>query len=489
MVVTRPAYAVDRNTEAAAKQAMSLALKDHAGGDDEGAMLRLQRARKACGTSKCSQFVRAALLRDIGAITFLRGDHSQASTIFSDALDVQANLAWNPVFDNAEVVAEWSAVKNERAAIHEPRIEGDFEHVPEGEQAVNTPLPIYAELNMAGVASVVVKYKVPGGDEFKRRTLRRFGGGWGGTIPCADVKRGLIRYFLQAFDADGVPLANSGDVKHLYFVPIRWTITGEPPHLPGQSPPEACTGEAPPEVEVPETATGPTPVGPARYVHFWFGASASIDLTTVPSGSDVCALTASKATVSSSFYCTNPDGSDFPSRAANSVSTTKGQSGNSPGGPTSGDIRVLFTFDYAVNTHFLGGLRIGYVAESYPGAAASNDGHGLSTPLHVELRGTYLFGNEPLTRAGFSPYGFAAAGYAKYDASETSSAQLDGVVGTRPIVVWKLGGPFFAALGGGARYAFSPRIAFLLGLKAALAFGSGGLMPSLAPEASLQYGF
>jgi hypothetical protein len=45
------------------------------------------------------------------------------------------------------------------------------------------------------------------------------------------------------------------------------------------------------------------------------------------------------------------------------------------------------------------------------------------------------------------------------------------------------------AVGAGARYAFSPRVAFLAGLKAALPFGSGGFLPSLAPEIQLQYGF
>ncbi len=424
--------------------------------------------------------MQGALLRDIGALTFLRGDRAKASGLFSDALDLVPNLAWNPVFDAAELTNEWSAVKNERAALHEPRFEGDFDHIPAAEQAVKTPIPIYAELNVSGVAKVVVKYKVPGEDEFKRRTLPRFGGGWGGTIPCQDVKRGLIRYFLQAFDADGVPLANSGDVKHLYFVPIRWAIQGEPPHLPGQSPPEACTGEGPPEPEGPEPAAGLGP-SPNRYVHFWFGVSASIDLTAVPGGSDVCATPAS-----SGFYCTNPNGSDYP---AQGLTPLPGSSGNSSGGVTSGNVRVLVTIDYAVNTHFLSGVRVGYVGESYPGAAASTAGHEISTPIHLELRETYLFGHEPLANSGFAPYGFVSAGYAKTDVSQVGAAEVVGVDGSRPVQIWRMAGPFFVAVGGGARYAFSPRVAFLLGLKAAAPFGSAGVLPILAPEAELQYGF
>jgi len=486
---SRPALAIDRRVEIDAKQALALALKEHSAGDDDAAALRLERARKSCGSNRCTAATRAALLRDLGAVTFLRGDKAKASNLFADALDLAPELAWNAPYDNKDVMAEWAAVHNERAALKETPPEGDFEHVPQREQAVDTPLPIYAELNATGVSKVVVKYKVPGETEFKRRTLARFGGGFGGTIPCQDVKRGLLRYFLQAFDDEGAPIANSGDVRHLYFVPIRWAISGEPPHLPGQSPPEACNGQPQNEEEVPEAAAGQKGVVTQRYVHMWIGVAGSLDFTTIPSGSNVCALTSALTPVSSSFYCTNPDGSDFPTRVATGPQPVAGKSGDSPGGITSGNVRILATIDYAVNTHFLTGVRVGYVAQSYTGAAASKDGHEISTPIHVELRETYLFGDEPLAHAGFAPYVFLAGGYAKIDASELSSEELQGVQGPRPVTVWRMGGPFFAAVGGGARYAFSPRVAFLAGLKVALPFGAAGILPTLAPEVSLQYGF
>jgi hypothetical protein len=492
----RGAWAADPRAETAAKQAMAAAVMDHGAGDDDGAILRLQKARKGCGSGRCSALVRASVLRDLGALQFLRGERAKASATFSDALDAAANVPWNIVFNDHEVTAEWAAVRNERAALRETPPEGDFAHVPESEGVVDTPLPMYAELSTPGIATVVVKYKVPGEDEFKRRVLPRFGGGFGGTIPCQDVKRGLLRYFLQAFDADGVPLANSGDVKHLYFVPIRWALLGEPPHLPGQAPPEACNGQPQPEEE--PLALAPSLVGVtaegARYVRLWVGLAGSIDLSFVPSGNNVCALTAALTPANSNFYCTNPNGSDFPTRSTlagtgNNAPPVPGKSGQSSGGLTPGDVRLLVTLDYALSTHFLTGARVGYVSQSYPGAAASHDGHGISVPLHAELRETYLFGREPLARSGFAPYGYVAAGYGKFDASNLTSVEVQGVEGVRPILVWKMGGPFFAALGGGGRYAFSPRVAFLAGLKATLPFGSAGTLPSVAPEIELHYGF
>ncbi len=482
------ALGYDRGSEIAAKQAMTLALKEHNGGDDDAAAYRLNQARKGCGASRCSKPTLGALLRDLGAYTFLRGEKAQASAILGEALEYAPDLAWNPAFDNKDVMAEWSAVQQERAALKEIPPEGDFEHVPEHEQLVDTPLPVYAELNATGVSKVVVKYRAPGETEFKRHTLRRFGGGYGGLIPCQDMKRGVIKYFLQAFDQDGVPLANSGDLRHLYSVPVRWALVGEPPHLPGQSPPEACKGEPSPEVAE-TTGPGGGPGETDRYVHFWIGVAGSLDITTIPSASNVCVLTTALTPANSSYYCTTPSGADFPTRSLTATQPSPGKSGDSPGGITTGNVRVLVTLDYAVTPNFMTGVRAGYVAQSYPGAAAGNDGHEISAPIHVELRETYLFGDKPLAHAGFAPYLFLSGGYAKIDASQTSTEESPGVVGPRTVIVWSAGGPFFAAGGVGARYAFSPRVALLTGLKAGLAFGSAGVLPTLAPEVELQYGF
>lgn len=490
LLSARSSEALDRATDTAARQALVVAAKDHTAGDEDSALLRLQKALRTCGSSRCSTTTRASLFRDIGAIQFARGERQKAAAAFGEALDIAADLPWNATYAAPDMLAEWTAAKDERAARAETPPEGDLDHTPESEQAVDTPLPVYTETRLPGVAKVVVKYRVPGETEFKRRTLPRFGGGWGTMIPCTDVKRGVMRYFIQAFDADGAPIGNSGDLRHLYVVPIRWALIGEPPHLPGQGPPEACNGRAPIE-EV------PTVEAPAadRYVRFWIGFAASIDLTTVSSASNVCQLGSGGTPVNSSFYCTNPDGSDFPARTPSGVAASN--TGQSPGGPTSGNIRLLVTLDYAVSTHFLTGARVGYVDQSYPGTFAGHDGRGASLPIHLELRETYLLGSDPLAHSGFAPYGFASAGYARADASELSQQGGPGGgtpspapgVGPRPVVVWRIGGPFFVAVGAGARYAFSPRVAFLAGLKAALPFGSGGLLPSLAPEIQLQYGF
>ena len=55
--------------------------------------------------------------------------------------------------------------------------------------------------------------------------------------------------------------------------------------------------------------------------------------------------------------------------------------------------------------------------------------------------------------------------------------------------VWLTNGPWFLAVGGGARYQFSPRAAFNGALRVNGAFGGQGALFTFGPEISFQYGF
>jgi hypothetical protein len=389
---------------------------------------------------------------------------------------------------------------------------------------VRTAIPVYVELDGAA-ASVVVKYKATRMPDWKRVRLSRLGKGWGGEIPCADVGRGIMRYYVQGFDDNNTPVAITGDPRHPLFVPVRASIASPSPHLPGKEPPTQCAasgecpsgatcGESHGEVGAPTLDNGEvceangqctsgrcasgrcapehSPHGAGGgYVHFWLGVSMSVDVTALPSATSVCSLTSNALPANSSnYYCTTPYGVDFPTRANTSQNDAlvKGQSGEAGGGLQSGDVRALLSFDYAVSASFLLGARFGVVLNGYPGSAAVTDGHALGPPIHAELRGTLLLGDHPLAHSGFAPLLFLAGGVGEFDASSSVGVLTMGVPGIRPMVAWKTGGPGFAALGAGLRYAFSPRVAFSMALKGSLAFG-GGFFPSIAPELGVQYGF
>ena len=55
--------------------------------------------------------------------------------------------------------------------------------------------------------------------------------------------------------------------------------------------------------------------------------------------------------------------------------------------------------------------------------------------------------------------------------------------------IWLTNGPWFLAVGGGARYQFSPRFAFNVAARLNVAFGGSGALVTYGPELALQYGF
>jgi hypothetical protein len=346
------------------------------------------------------------------------------------------------------------------------------------------------------VARVIVKYRGPKATEWKRADLKRMGGGWGGVIPCGDPGRGALRYWIQGFDEGGDPIASSGDPKHPYTVQVRDDIAGDAPHLPGKSPPKTCGAE--PEEEPPtshEEGPGEKPTQEGqRYARVWVGVSAELpELLQVPSGDDLCKLSSGGLPANSAgVYCTNPDGSDFPSRsspAQNSHLSIQGQAGHSDGGLQPGDVRVMAAFDYALSASFLVGARLGYAFNSYPGQAAVQSGHAFGSKIHAEARATYLFGHEPLAHTGFAPMVFAGTGLSEFDGHVTSTVSLDNVAGQQPVNIWVTDGPFFIALGGGARYQFSLRAAFTAAVRVNAVIGGNGLLMTYGPELGVLYGF
>jgi hypothetical protein len=507
-----PAAAADRRVEAAAKDALKKAANDYLATDYDAAANRLRRALLACGTSKCTVQTRAALLRDLGTMQFHNGDFGAARKAFADALRLEPDIKLNPDYDSADLRAAWREAG--ATAGTGPQPTGDFTHVAAAAQKANTPLPIYVEMPGGGndVARVVVKYRSASMGDWARLELKKMGDGWGGQIPCADVTVGTMRYWVQGFGADGDPVASSGDPKRPFLVPIKNEITTEAPHFPGKAPPKSCEEtDCPPglpgchtkeeegggggEAEQTESEGEKGAAETAPYARIWVGASLAIDFLSVPRGTDLCRLdpmTAEPAN-SGNYYCTDPSGADFP--AHNSAggmlnsNLVPGEAGNVDGGIGIGNVRVMLSGDYAVLPNILAGLRFGYVFNAYTGSAAVSDGRAFGPKLHIEARGTYLYGREPLRRAGFVPMGFAGLGFSEFDWHATSIVAVKNVALQQPVNIWYTDAPFFFVLGGGVRYEFSTRTAFTGALRLNIAIGGNGVLPTFGPEIGVNYGF
>jgi hypothetical protein len=236
-----------------------------------------------------------------------------------------------------------------------------------------------------------------------------------------------------------------------------------------------------------------TPNEAPRYERLWIGVAGASDILVMPSGDDLCKLTPTGGLPANAFnaYCTNPDGTDFPSRASptQSRALVPGRSGNVRGGLQAGDIRVMVAVDYALGPAFLLGARIGYVFNRYPGGnVAVHDGRAYGQALHAELRATYLFGPAPLATLRFAPMLFAGGGVSEFDGHVTGDAALSNVVGSQRVNIWVTDGPWFVTIGGGFRYPFSLRAAFTAALRVNAAFFDNGVLPTFGPEIGFQYG-
>jgi hypothetical protein len=547
LLLTRSALA-DPAAESAAKDALEKVAAQYSAGDYAGAMARLKKAVTTCAPGRCAPATRALLLRDLGVMQFRAGDKEDAQKSFDDALALDATLMLDPYYDASDVGA---AFEDERAAaglnaapvsskpppgaavpapllppapaapIDQPT-GGDFVHTPVREQRENTPLPIHVEYSgKSPLAQVIVKYKGAQMRDWSRVELKRVEGkGWEGLIPCEDVTRGVMRYWVQGFDKTKDPVAASGDPKRTFGVVIRDKISGEAPHLPGKPPPRVCQdSDCPPGIagcHTGETAGSGEAAGSGRaasspkesegapdetapsaepsdgsFSRLWIGVSGAVDFLVLPAANDVCSVKPSLAPLNSAgYYCYGYDpalgfNANFPSNPSENALINKGRGGSVPGGFTLGNVRVMAALDYALTSNFLAGLRVGYAFNSYQGRGAAFD-----SKLHLEARGTFLIGRSPLAHPGLSPMGFVGAGVSQFDGRTTTH---DLLVTTfrdpQTEDAWLSDGPFFVAVGAGVRYAASRRFAFTGALRVNLVFGGVGFLPTFGPEIGAAYGF
>src|ERR1700722_779428 len=98
-----PSALADKRTEAAAKAAMKKAQGDYLGMNYGTGATRLQKALKACGTTKCSAGVQAALLVDMGSMLFRAGTKDDAANAWAQAVKLQPGIALNPAYAAPEM--------------------------------------------------------------------------------------------------------------------------------------------------------------------------------------------------------------------------------------------------------------------------------------------------------------------------------------------------------------------------------------------------
>jgi hypothetical protein len=240
----------------------------------------------------------------------------------------------------------------------------------------------------------------------------------------------------------------------------------------------------------------------------WVGVSAQVDWFIMPGGTNVCVLPvpAGRAPqpistpMDTGYSCVDSSGNRFPTTDAqgllvnHSISQTHDRV--TPGGAI-GNIRILASFDYALNPNILLGARAGYVLNTDPVAGSAGAPF---PPLHLEARFTYLFGKDALMMTGVAPLVFAGIGAGEFDAFVPVKVDLVPDPKYLPaapynqaqsitVNAWQTAGPVFVSAGAGARFAFTTSVALTAALKFEGAFGgTAGSLWGFAPEVGLQFG-
>jgi hypothetical protein len=599
-----PALAADPKAEKEAQALQKKAIEeDYLNIDYAAAVKNLKAAAQRCGSDGCRPAIRAAILRDLGAMQILGGTVDEGKLSFAQSLGVDGSLDLDPAYKNAQLAALWSEAKKGASTApsipvapvattpeptpNPPTPSGDFAYAPPAEALVRTPFAIYAEYpGSEELVHVIAKYKGYGMTEWKSIELKKLDHGFGGLIPCADVAQGALQYYLQGLNSQNEPVAVSGSRSKPLTVPINPQIAGAPAGLPGQPAPVQCedksgaecppgfpgcksnkrqagadcakdiecdsgscsTGKCAEKKEAGESCESETecrsgsctdgkcvakkgegedcessdecesdrcknskctlPEGAARFHRVWLGISVQADWFVMPGGSNVCVLPVPpgtlpqpiSATSDTGYSCVDSSGHQFPSTDAQGLLVNHAISQThdrvTPGGAL-GNVRILASIDYALNTNMLLGARAGYVLFTDPLTGAAGAAF---PPIHLEARLTYLFGKDPLMTSGVAPLAFAGIGAGEFDAFVPVRVDLTPDPKYLPappydkaqsitVNAWQTAGPVFLSLGAGARIAFTNSVALIAALKLEGAFGgTAGSLWGFAPEAGLQFG-
>ncbi len=522
-----PRIALGAPNDAAAQKLRDQAInQDYLGTDFAAAEKKLTDALTLCKkTTDCSPFIRARLHCDLGVVEFMLHKIDLARTEFATALMEDPSVDLDKDLSNTDVRNEFAALKSggppPPATAPTPvpatsKEEGSagFAHVPPASQQVFTPLPLYVGvLPDVGVAKVIVRFKGVGARDWKTAPLRKMGDGYGGEIPCGDVgsQEGELQYFLQGLDANGDLVVANGGSAAPHSVAIVKKLEGEPPHLPGELPPEACKPASPQAETGPVTPAttdvsdcppgfpgchgeGPTTCDSkedcmsdeACVDHVckrpsadekraakknWISLTFQADALNMPGANNVC-LGANPPNGYTCFLTgTSTYYSGIPVQGADDQ-VISGFAQNAP------MFRISLGYDRALTPNLTLGGRLGYVVS---GGGPARPAHGSSAagasflPVNVEGRLGYYFGKNILARRGLRFFVFASGGAMEVDAYQSIDVRPPPPANKLTNVdAWTKTGLGFVAAGPGLMWAITPNTGFFLEIRPTVLFPTFG---------------
>jgi hypothetical protein len=440
-------------------------------------------------------------------------------------------------------------------------VPGDMDCTPDVfEVETRRPIPVSCSTDEDATKAELF-YKEFAGEKWESVKMRKKGDAFQAEIPCSATQNaGVLRLYVKA-KAGADDADNWGTRKKPVEINIVQQSDAEPPSFPDADPPDRCaeTVECPPDFpgckpagggggkkdegdscdESEECMSGLSCVGgvcaaakscemdsdcpsgakcvegsceggSGSYKKNWIGLHFAHDFAIV-GGEDVCTVASQ---TNNAFACfvrgtTRP----FPGPVNNVNGAPQGAqpgtndriaTGFSQVGKTT--MRVLASFDRALIPNLTVGGRVGF---AFNGGPKPPNGKAF-LPLHVEARGQYFFGKNPLGKKGLRPYVHAGGGLAQVDAKLAVKAtdcgaivddtQQSGIRGANPaeyelcqdrensevhvsteLDAYKKLGQGFIDAGGGAVFALTPNSGVQLNLNVMFMLPNTGLVlePSL----------
>jgi hypothetical protein len=461
LFIALPASAApkDAQAEKAYNQAMN---EEYLDSKFDEAQKRVDAALSTCGDSGCSPKVKAKLFMAKGVILG-GGKHKNddAKAAFVEGLKLDSGATPDPDYMTSELKTAFEdAQKIAKKSGPGPGPSsggGPLSSNSPPEQKLNTPVPIYIELDddtAKKVTSVSLSYIPSNESTSRRQKMEKAGKAFRGQIPCtATAKKGQVQYWVTAKDKDDVVVATLGSEDEPLTVEIKPKLEGDPPSWPGFPPPDACAGGATTDntdlraksslrqcvdtADCPtnekctnnecllqgdgsdtgsDTTSSPTPDGKAKKHRHWISLTFMPDLDVV-SGDSVCSKSGQ---ADDHFTCLRQPGvggsSDYTVYRG---TPTAGKGNNINTGIGVGQMRLMLGYDGVIADNFSLGLRVGYSFLGSPSPAKY-------FPAHIEGRAQYAFGSNAYTTAIARPWVELFGGAAQFDSAVEVQVLEDG---------------------------------------------------------------
>jgi hypothetical protein len=449
---------------------------------------KLQQAIQLCSGNYCSRRVLAQLHRDLAVVHLAGlGKIEAGKADLETALEIDPDLKLDPDYATSELkkaLDQLRGVKPGRVVEERKTVaKKGINHTAVSEQAVATPVPIFATFGGSESPKLRLWYKVVGAERWASVNMQAGTSGFTAEIPCAAAAaEGEIQYFIEALSETEATLEKDGSRTEPHTITIRKELEGEAPHLPDAPAPqhckEICTGG--------DCGTAGAPAG-KRPRNNWFSVTLQQDLSFISSTAGVCTP---YEQVYGDYSCFRSTGSQYLG------TPLQGTEDSVNGGLAPATTRVLVGFDRVLVAGLVLGVRLGYVLRGIgPRADGANANPVL--PFHVEGRLAYWFGSDVFSTSGFRPFIFVAGGAAQVDTHFTVGVRENTSVPLPPSQIdnppdqsldtyRRMGQGFFGG-GAGLMYAFTPGTGIVLDAKYMRMFPTPGDV--LSPELGFALGF